>query len=214
MIMIDFSKVDRNEVYRYMGNGASEPDNKLKAITEDIIKELAENISPAYIIRETGIEIEGIVVSLDFCKVSSKALSEHLKGTEKGYILAATIGSEADRIISKYSILSPVKAIAAQAAAAAMIEEYADAVCKKIQNETGLYPKPRFSPGYGDFPLDFQKTILDALEAPKRIGLCLTDGGLLTPVKSITAVVGMTENAECHADKCKSCPNMNCTFRR
>lgn len=43
---------------------------------------------------------------------------------------------------------------------------------------------PRFSPGYGDFPLECQGMLLEALEAGKRIGIKLTDSLLMT-LKSV-----------------------------
>ena len=59
-----------------------------------------------------------------------------------------------------------------------MIEEYCDQVCTVIKSEyeaKGRYLRPRFSPGYGDFPLECQGMLLEALEAGKRIGIKLTD---------------------------------------
>ena len=65
-----------------------------------------------------------------------------------------------------------------QAAATAMLEAFCDSACQELKEEyesRGLYLRPRFSPGYGDFPLENQRNLLDALEAGKRIGIKLTD---------------------------------------
>ena len=51
---------------------------------------------------------------------------------------------------------------------------------------------PRFSPGYGDFPLDCQKDIFAALDCGS-IGLTLNDNLFMTPSKSVTAVIGVRE---------------------
>ena len=50
--------------------------------------------------------------------------------------------------------------------------------------EKGLYLRPRFSPGYGDFALEYQKDIFRMLECEKRIGITLTEGNLMMPSKS------------------------------
>ncbi len=212
--MINLTDVNRNEVYRYMGIGTETPDDKLREITESIIMELAKNCNPSHCVRDTLISINGMTVTFDFCTVQSMALSRHLADCKSGYVLAATLGSEADRIISKYSVLSSVKAVAAQAAAAAMIEQYADDICTVLRNESGMYLTPRFSPGYGDFSLDYQKILLNSLDAGKKIGLCLTDGGLMTPIKSITAIMGKTKNKQCNEKKCNGCANSHCVFRK
>ena len=91
-----------------------------------------------------------------------------------------------------------------QAAAAAMVEAYCNelnAGWKKEYLENGLYLRPRFSPGYGDFPLSAQKQILDGLEAGKRIGITLTEGYLMMPSKSVTAVIGVSRTTGSLCDR-------------
>lgn len=79
----------------------------------------------------------------------------------------------------------------------------------------GLYLKPRFSPGYGDWQLEDQQKILQLLNCEKKIGLTLTDGYMLTPVKSVTAVIGLSvDAAACHTNKCRECTNSGCEFRK
>lgn len=81
--------------------------------------------------------------------------------------------------------------------------------------EKGLYLRPRFSPGYGDFPLSAQKEILDGLEAGKRIGITLTEGYLMMPSKSVTAVIGVSRTpAACTIEGCEACGKKDCAFRR
>ena len=105
-----------------------------------------------------------------------------------------------------------------QAAAAAMVEAYCNelnAMWKKEYLEKGLYLRPRFSPGYGDFPLSVQKQILDGLEAGKRIGITLTEGYLMMPSKSVTAVIGVSRTpAACVIEGCEACGKKDCAFRR
>ena len=57
----------------------------------------------------------------------------------------------------------------------------------------GYYIRPRFSPGYGDFDIAHQDMILRMLDTAKKIGLTLTGGNMLTPSKSVTAVIGLSE---------------------
>ena len=73
---------------------------------------------------------------------------------------------------------------------------------------------PRVSPGYGDWDLSVQGTLLDLLSAHKRIGLTLTGGGMLVPEKSITAVVGLSDREEDSCgQKCIRCRKTDCPFR-
>ncbi|MCL2375602.1 MAG: methionine synthase, partial [Firmicutes bacterium] len=49
----------------------------------------------------------------------------------------------------------------------------------------------RFSPGFGDFDLSYQPTMLYLVKAEKNAGIGLTDRHLLVPQKSVSAVIGM-----------------------
>ena len=50
---------------------------------------------------------------------------------------------------------------------------------------------PRYSPGFGDFPLSAQREILSVLDAARAIGVSLTDTLLMVPSKSVSAVIGV-----------------------
>ena len=66
----------------------------------------------------------------------------------------------------------------------------------------------------GDWRLEDQRQLLMLLDCTKRIGLTLTDGYMLTPIKSVTAVIGLTEDTVCNTSKCAACVNRACEFRK
>ena len=70
------------------------------------------------------------------------------------------------------------------------IEALCDVFCEDIEKEYGK-TRPRFSAGYGDLPLELQREIFSVLDCPKSIGLTLTDSLLMSPSKSVTAIVGI-----------------------
>ena len=51
----------------------------------------------------------------------------------------------------------------------------------------------RYSPGYGDLPLELQREIIRVLDCGRTIGITLTESLLMQPSKSVTAVIGMKE---------------------
>ena len=53
------------------------------------------------------------------------------------------------------------------------------------------------------------------LDATKCIGLTMTDGYMLTPTKSVTAVIGISNtNEDCHKNGCEECLKVDCDYRR
>ena len=110
------------------------------------------------------------------------------------------------------------RVVTLQACATTVLEEYLDDWQGKMEEEMakeGLYLRPRFSPGYGDFSIGHQEEILRMLDAAKTIGLTMTAGGMLTPMKSVTAVIGLSRiKAPCHIKGCEACEKTDCVYRR
>ena len=150
--------------------------------------------------------------------IRSENLSRNLKGCGRVYLMAATLGVAADRLIARASAVRMSDAVLYQAAAAAMIETCCDEVNDAIRQEAerdGLYCRPRFSPGYGDFDISHQRDLSRLLDTPRKIGLTVTESCLLAPIKSVTAVIGLSHTPQpCHRRGCEECGKTDCAFRR
>jgi len=114
----------------------------------------------------------------------------HLEGKEV-YFLCGTIGAEFDQWQRRLSVLSAADALFSQQIGLDAVERVMDELEKRLRLEVeaeGQKLLPRWSPGYGDRPLSLSRTILEKLDATKRIGVSITDSDLLVPSKSVTAV--------------------------
>ena len=103
------------------------------------------------------------------------------------------------------------------AAAAAFIEDYCDEVNDALRDEAaaqGMKLRPRFSPGYGDFSIEHQRDIARELDTARRLGLTVTESLMLAPMKSVTAVIGVSRREGCTASGCAACGKTDCEFRR
>ncbi|MDO5417145.1 MAG: vitamin B12 dependent-methionine synthase activation domain-containing protein [Lachnospiraceae bacterium] len=251
-------RVDRKEIFRYLGYKGAQVDEVSGALVESCLAELGQAAEPRHVIREFPLRLGSgealsqreaqekepaqmgmqakVFAQADMKEkepaqvdmrweidggcfhTSSRNLSRNLKDCERILVFAATLGLGADHLIQKYSRIQMSRAVVLQAAAAAMIEEYCDTVCSEIREEyesRGWYLRPRFSPGYGDFPLSCQPQLLDGLEAGKRIGIKLTDSCLMMPSKSVTAVMGVSRKPyRCEVKGCEACGKTDCAYRR
>lgn len=188
------------EAVRYLGYGKTAVDEATLLMIRDSFQKLDEISEPksVYRIFELSFPNDG---ELQICNlhIKSKSLSKNLDGCEKVVLFGATLGAQVDRQIHIYEISEISRAVVFQACAVAYLEEYCDGIQSQIFDEfadEGKCLRPRFSPGYGDFDISHQKKILSMLEAPKRIGLTMTDAYMLTPTKSITAVIGVGNSKE------------------
>ena len=105
--------------------------------------------------------------------------------------LCGTIGAEFDAWQRRLSVLSAADALLSQQIGLAAVEKVMDEVEEGARKEIeveGRKLKLRRSPGYGDLPLSLSRTILDELDAPRKIGVSITDSNLLVPSKSVTAI--------------------------
>ena len=211
--------INDKEVLRFLGYRGAETDDRISPLVNEMIELFSANLVPKSVYGIWDCKTDSSALSVGGISVKSKNLCEHLKNCRHAVLLAATLGPQADTLIRRFSVQDMEKAVVAQAVCAAMIEAYCDEITCKIENEftqnkelCGLHPVTRFSPGYGDFDIAHQKDILSLLNC-RRIGLTLTDGNMLVPSKSVTAVIGFSREKGQVTGKCESCAAVSCEFR-
>lgn len=201
-----------NEVLRYAGcKGA---DAELLELAEWGIKELENKLTYMVCYRLLPVEIKNGVCNFGVFSLSSRDLCKNLKSSKSAVVFAATLGTNIDRLISKYSSLSPSKALMLQAVGAERIEALCDMFCEDISQQLDCSFGPRFSPGYGDLSLDAQREIFGVLQCHKHIGLTLNDYLTMSPSKSVTAFIGVRNGDYKHVkNKCETCEKADCKYR-
>lgn len=167
--------------------------------------------------RESGHEVP--LLRIAGMEIRSANLVRNLRGCEEVFLMAATLGIGPDRLIARASVSRMSRAVVLQAASAAMIEAWCDAVNREIMGVAagqGLYCRPRFSPGYGDFPLETQRELAQILRIQKEIGVSLTQTLLMMPSKSVTAVIGLSRTRDgCALQGCELCAKaLTCPYSR
>ena len=114
----------------------------------------------------------------------------HFDGHEVAF-LCGTIGAEFDTWQRRLSALSAADALLSQQIGLEAVEKVMDDLEKEAKVEVeaeGRKMLQRKSPGYGDLPIELSRTILNELDATKKIGVSITDSNLLVPSKSVTAI--------------------------
>lgn len=182
-------KLNIKEILRYMGG--AEGEEQLAQLTERCINECEGSFTYKVCYGHFPVETDGDYVNLPFMTIKSKALAKNLSGCREAIIFGATVGIEIDRLIARYGRISPAKAVVFQAIGAERIESLCDMFCADMEKELKVKLKPRFSPGYGDLPLEVQRSLFAVLDCPRKIGLSLLESCLMSPSKSVTAIMGI-----------------------
>ena len=191
--MIQLREISKAEAARYIGI-RTVPDEKTAELLDRYEEIVRSRLMPAYVWRESQLAFstEGVYLSGLSVPLTGNSIQKLLNGCVRAVVLAATVSAEADRLIRRLSVSDMAAAVVVDALCSAAIEQ----VCDKAEIEIfGDMPKEqrtdRFSPGYGDLPIELQANLLNYLNAQRRIGLSCTDSYLLTPTKSVTAIIGV-----------------------
>ena len=210
-------KLDLSEPLRYLGV-RGEPGPALLAELSGVADKLTRSVTPRYIwrvfplsFREEGPALEGIGLTLPG-GMATRMLGE----CSQAVLLACTLGAGFEALLRAEQARSMARAAMLDACGSAWVEAGCDAAEEEISARfPELYRTDRFSPGYGDLPLSLQPALLSALDSWRKIGVSLNESLLMTPSKSVTAVIGLsrTPGPACKRG-CASCGNKGCAFRR
>lgn len=207
-----------NEALRYLG--AKHSDSVTLATVHAMFDWLEENAGTEAAFGRFGCEIFGNTVILGGSyEVISTSLAAHLANCTEAALFAATLGAAVDREMSRLTSKSLYEATVFDACANAFIEAVCDKRCDEFANSLkgdNLHTTPRFSPGYGDLPIDSQRLFFALLRPERRLGITLSNALTLIPVKSVTAFIGISP-LPCDVGKagCEGCSSREtCRYRR
>lgn len=226
-IAIDGLKIDHAEALRYL---RLPPAMTRRDLSADILRQLNEAeqavlqaAEPRFAWREFAISQTAAGLSLDRTALTLPGadIARLLESSPSCLLLAATLGLAVDELIRRAEITDMSRALMLDAFASAAVE----ALCDQVQAalaakyaEKRLYLTRRFSPGYGDLPLDLQQPFCATLDCRRQIGLTVSASGILLPRKSVTAIIGLKAEPPAPRQTTHNCAECNmrdaCPYRR
>lgn len=219
--------IEKTDVLRYLRYKGQEIESSFSEKIDLAIEQTRSIITPRAVYEiyplkffEDRIEVEG--TNLVF---NSKDILKLLRGCDECVLFAATIGTKIEMETRKAEYVDLVKSIIMDSAATTFVErtcDYVQEIIEKEVKENGKCITMRYSPGYGDLPLECGKEILNILQSQKKIGLTTSSSGLMIPRKSVSAIIGIYDSSKDKDNKakkgkksCLECPNYNnCIYRR
>lgn len=151
--------------------------------------------------------------------LAGEDVAKHLEGCTAALLLAVTLGPGVDAQIRRAGVGNIAAGVASDALGSALAEQAAEAAEAELRQwaaRQGKYLTGRYSPGYGDWPLAVQPLLAAALDTARRAGLCVTENNLMTPRKSITAILGVSDHpVRGHLAGCGHCVlRTRCEYRK
>ena len=210
----DAPPVDLEEILRYLGQ--KERNAQIEGLIRESLEEVSEHLSYKACYLSTNCQVGDGVVKIGESEICSSDLAKNLRGAKEVILFACSIGFAIDRFIEKYKVIAPTKSLVMHAVGVERVESLANEFCffmmKELKKENKSL-KPRFSAGYGDFGIENQKLFFDTLDISKLLGITLNESMLMSPSKSVTAIIGITKEKEPDCHGCDTC-NAKCEYRR
>ena len=204
-------KIDRGSWRRLMGVSEdhmkrAESDEKMRTALERLEIQMDEAESLLYDAADPAFTYK--MLDAGQLTVRGASLAKHLDGCDRTVVMAVTLGHEVDRLISETQSSRIALGVVIDSGASVMAERAAELAETQIRTELAanadhsasgapaapLYMTPRFSPGYGDSPLQMQQRVLGLLDAEQKLGITLSKGFMMSPSKSITAILGLADH--------------------
>lgn len=200
--------IPRSEVLRYLGYKNQILSHELENKINHSIELCQTIMRPKFVFRQY--KLNGFLLENTNFTLEGSDIKRHLQGCTEVILLCATLGIDVDRKIMELTAVDKTTALVFDSAGSAAIESYIDIECSKFENATS-----RFSCGYGDFPLSANLNICSLLNTSKFLGVNVTKNFLLSPKKSVTAVIGIGngEKSKPLCDyNCSDCQNEKCLY--
>ena len=188
-------KLDIGEVLRYLGV-KEDPEGAIARAVQDEAEGLLRAVRPRYVYRLFPVERgqSGVVLQGSGVTLPGSMAGRMLARCGQAALLACTLGAGFEARLRAVQARDMARAVILDACGSALVEAGCDRAEREIASRyPGHYLTDRFSPGYGDLPLEVQNAISTALDAPRRLGVQVTPSLLMNPSKSVTAVIGLAD---------------------
>ena len=172
--------------------GGADIGARISAITHERASQM-QLMSPRFTYR---------VIPVGELPLRGNDIKKHLKDCPFAVLSAGTMGVQFDYLMNRLQSTDMTEAVITDALGSVAVEQLCNhmvesevlpALKQRFGNGVKL-TKLHYSPGYGDYDLSENKTVINLLQADKRIGLTVLASNMLTPVKSVTRVTGIYES--------------------
>jgi len=161
-------------------------------------------------ITRTYLEVDGTGFEI------GPVISRGLRGSDSIALFAATAGGKLEAWAQRVLVSGdPIEAYVIDTAASEIVERAADWLQDRLlltAGERNLKISNRYSPGYCGWPVSEQHKLFSLLP-PSFCGITLNPSALMTPVKSVSGIIGLGSDADKHDYECFICEQEDCIHR-
>ena len=209
------------EIYEQMGYGNAVPDADVQAETERMIQRVQKILRPrfCFFITKATLDTSNNTLTTGTATMQiGKIISRQLRGSSAFVFFVATAGMEFEELQEQLKAEGDMVSIfIADAMGSVIAEKTADCMERVLQdtlNPAGMKRTNRFSPGYCGWHVSQQHLLFSHFPTPQPCGITLSDSSLMTPIKSVSGVIGIGTDVRYLDYTCGLCDYKDCYKRR
>ena len=208
-MQINMPDIPIREVLHFLGWHGTPVEDRIINQIHSSIRQARSELQPHVVTRYFSFDEERRLTGTVFTPKGND-IHRMLSGCDGAVLMAATLGAKSERMLLRCQARSGAEALILDAVLSAAIEAVCDEQERMLRKEYHeLYLTDRFSPGYGDMPIEQTKEICAVLQAEKAMGLTVSASGIMIPRKSVTAILGVSSQPQPR----RAYPCLNCTMR-
>ncbi|MCD8150026.1 MAG: hypothetical protein LUE92_10825 [Clostridiales bacterium] len=205
--MIEARMIDLNynEILMYLGHRGQEITPEIETQIQKCIAEVRRHAAPRLVYRCLSVD-KGSITGFP---LEGNDIRQLLQNCDEAVLFAVTLGADIEQALMRHEVTDMADALILDACASVAVENVCDCFEEDVRaqlSRENRYLTSRFSPGYGDLPLGTQIQMCEMLNTSRRIGLTVTENFIMVPRKSVTAVMGISdEPQELRKRGCENC---------
>ena len=214
---IDYSgfEVTSNEITSSIGYSGQEIPEMVRQNIHDIRKEVGKHcqirggfrIINNIQVRDNQLNLAGVLFHTE------KIIASSVKKANSIAIFVCTAGEELSNLAGLFfENNDPVKAYITDITASLIVEKAADQLAGYIEETVSADQKQitnRYSPGYCGWHVSEQHKLFGLLP-DNFCGVRLNEAALMSPIKSVSGIIGIGQNVKKTAYQCNKCDKSDC----
>ncbi len=207
---------DNKEIYLSMGYHGNIPDKHILDLLEEVKADARNICTPCCMYKLLdGSLINGHTLSVQdkFFDVGYTIMS-YLKGVSQVCLFVATAGREYESYLHQLREKGDiVKEFVGDSLGTVIAEACVSKIIEFLQTESQLKQSMPCSPGYCGWNITEQKKLFDFFPT-EPCGIKLSDSFLMSPIKSVSGIIGLGKSLKPQPYRCHLCNNKNCYKRK
>jgi len=209
------------DLFNILRINTTSSDLDMTTMARDLLKEanVYTEIRGGYrILENSTVRVEEDTLTCENVRFESGVIvAQQLSGSSTLVIFAATLGPNFDEWSRSYfNKGDPFSGYIADVIGSLQVEQAVEWLGNKIESEIvvkGLGCTNRYSPGYCGWDV-YEQHKLFSLFPEQFLGITLHPSALMTPIKSVSGLIGAGKSVEKHPYTCSFCTQENCFMRR